>query len=196
MSKPASRAMSCARCRREFPAAADELSVLTACPGCATPVRFTLFPAFLKSRTESAQPEAVMAEGESACFYHPEKRAVTPCDGCGRFLCALCDLDLNGQHLCPSCLESGTKKRRIEALERSRTRWDLIVGQLIALCVLLFIFAPAFALAALVITVWFWKAPPSLVVNSRRRLVVYSVLALLFLASSSVMWFLIFTGAR
>jgi uncharacterized integral membrane protein len=194
MTTTATRAMSCARCRREFPASPEELATLTACEGCANPVRVTLFPALGKTRADSALPETIVTEGESACFYHPEKRAVTPCDGCGRFLCALCDLDVNGQHLCPTCLESGTKKRRIETLERSRTRWDLIVGNLLLLCVLFFFAAPLIALVTLVIIVWFWQAPQSLVVNSRRRLVVHAVIALLLLAGSGVFWYFAFTG--
>ena len=37
--------------------------------------------------------DALLSEGESSCFYHPNKRAVVPCDQCGRFLCTLCRVD-------------------------------------------------------------------------------------------------------
>ena len=30
-----------------------------------------------------------------------------PCGRCGRFLCALCDLDIGGRHLCPACVADG-----------------------------------------------------------------------------------------
>jgi hypothetical protein len=197
MATAAQRNLACGRCRAPFPETPEELSTLGACPACANPIRVTLFPAFGRTRSEAVLPEVVVAEGESACFYHPEKRAVTPCDGCGRFLCALCDLDLNGQHLCPSCLESGTKKRRIESLERSRTRWDLITGNMLLLA-FLFFFIPFFsviiALAVWAITIWFWKAPPSQVANSRLRQMILCGVALLLAAGNALVWFYAFTN--
>ena len=32
-------------------------------------------------------------DGEASCYFHAHKRAAVPCDGCGRFLCSLCDLN-------------------------------------------------------------------------------------------------------
>ena len=44
--------------------------------------------------------ERILVEGEAACFYHAEKRATVACSACGRFLCALCDLDFSDHHFC------------------------------------------------------------------------------------------------
>src|SRR5689334_22847096 len=103
-----SRVVSCPQC--EVALTNPELyntGQLAACPGCGVPVRIDLFPAFFRE-TASGQPaENVLIQGESSCFYHAQKKALTVCEICGRFLCALCDVELNGQHLCPVCLERG-----------------------------------------------------------------------------------------
>jgi hypothetical protein len=168
---------------------------MSACPLCANPLQVVLFPAFVHGTGASAaRAEAVVAEGQSACFYHQDKLAVTPCDACGRFLCALCDIELQGRHLCPACLEAGAKSRRIETLERARTRWDVLASQLVLLSLLMFFLAPVVSLAVLVMVVATWKSPPSLVSRSRVRLAVSGVFAALMLAASLVFWFSVFNN--
>src|SRR5208283_5002530 len=78
----------------------------------------------LQSPSGAAAGEPLLVEGQSSCFYHPAKKASIVCDGCGRFLCGLCDLDLNGRHVCPVCLEAGRKKSKFKDLENTRVLWD------------------------------------------------------------------------
>src|SRR5215469_6856284 len=94
------------------------------CPACGVPLLTEVFPALFRKTAAVQTGEAVMIEGESSCFYHPEKKAVLPCDGCGRFLCALCDCLLHGRHYCPTCLEAGKTKGKIKSLENQRTQYD------------------------------------------------------------------------
>jgi len=193
MTAAPSRATTCARCRAKLPLEAHLHAPMTACPLCANPLQVALFPAFVHGTGASAaRAEAVVAEGQSACFYHQDKLAVTPCDACGRFLCALCDIELQGRHLCPACLEAGAKSRRIETLERARTRWDVLASQLVLLSLFLFFLAPVVTLAVLVMVFATWKSPPSLVARSRVRLAVSGVFAALLMAASLVFWFSVF----
>src|SRR5512134_236354 len=90
---------------------------LRPCPRCGTPLQIEVFPALFRQLAPGSNAETVMVEGESTCFYHPNKKAVLPCEACGRFVCALCDCELHGQHYCPACLEVGRKKRKIKSLE-------------------------------------------------------------------------------
>jgi hypothetical protein len=136
-----------------------------------------------------------MVEGESGCFYHPQKRAVVPCDLCGRFLCAVCDLEFGGQHMCPQCLDSGAKRGRLQSLERQRTRWDqIVVSTLFVPLIFCWVFLPLTCLAALVMIVWKWNAPPSLVSNTRLFLILGAALAVLELAGGVIGWWLIVSG--
>ncbi|MBI3882210.1 MAG: hypothetical protein HY301_19385 [Verrucomicrobia bacterium] len=172
-----------------------ELSALPQCPACEVETRVVLFPAFDWPFAEAVRAELVVLTGEATCFYHPQKRAHVPCDACGRFLCALCDLDVNGAHLCPQCLETGAKKSRLPELERERTRWDRIVSTLLfAPLVLCWVLLPLTSLVALVVIGWKWKAPPSLVSNTRISLGVYAAVAVLQFGGSVFMWWLIFAG--
>jgi len=129
----------------------------------------------------------VLVADEATCFYHPQKKAVLPCEGCGRFLCALCDCELHGQHFCPACLEVGRKKRKIKSLENERTLYDSIALSLAVLPVAIvpliyftFITAPA----SLFVALRYWNAPRSIVHRTRIRL----VLAIIFASLQIVGW--------
>jgi hypothetical protein len=141
------------------------------CPGCASPVDVEIFPAFFRTAATGKEAETSFLEGESTCFYHPQKKAVLPCEGCGRFLCALCDCELHGQHFCPACLEVGRKKGKIKSLENERTRYDSIALALaiapMIIPYLTFISAPV----SLFIAIRYWNAPRSIVHRTRVRLV-------------------------
>lgn len=139
-----------------------------------------------------------MMEGEATCFYHAKKRAQVPCDECGRFLCAVCDLEVNGRHLCPQCLETGAKKGKVQSLERGRFRWDQVISTLLVLPLISCGFLlPLTSLAALVLVVWKWKSPPSLVHNTRLSLIVCGVLALIeFIGGCAFWWFMLFGSRR
>jgi ribosomal protein S27E len=181
--------LNCPNCGAPFPHDAASLAALGECPGCARATQVVVFPAFEKPPATATLAETVVAEGEATCFYHPQKRAHIPCDGCGRFLCAMCDLDLGGQHLCPQCLETGAKKGKLQSLERNRTRWDQIVSTLLILPVIFCYFAlPITSLAALILIGWRWKTPGSLVSNSRVRFIVYAIVAALEFLGSIVAW--------
>lgn len=161
----------------------------TACPHCRRPTRLLVFPAFFRPKETGRTAPVAMPEGEATCFFHPDKRAHVTCDGCGRFLCALCDLDVYEAHLCPQCLEAGERKRTVKSLERGRTRYDQIISALLVLpLVLCWILLPVTALVALGLVIWKWNAPISLVDNARLRLVVCSIVAVVELVGSLSMW--------
>jgi hypothetical protein len=57
---------------------------------------------------------------QSTCFFHPDKAFQACCQRCGRFLCALCDLQLGAQHVCPTCFDRG---RADSGAEAASTDW-------------------------------------------------------------------------
>jgi len=185
----ASNSINCPNCGVSFPATTAELAGLQACPACARTTRVYAFPALERPAAGGVAGQRVMLEGEATCFYHPQKRAHTLCDNCGRFLCAMCDLDVYDAHLCPQCLQAGADKGRIKSLERSRVRYDQIASTLLVVPLLFCWFLlPVTSLAVLGLAGWKWKAPGSLVDNTRLRFVIYAIVACLELAASSFMW--------
>lgn len=158
------------------------------CPACAVPLRVVVFPALFRKISPGAGGEAVMVEGESSCFYHPQKKAQLPCDSCGRFLCALCDCELNGQHLCPACLEAGRTKGKIKGLDNQRTCYDTIALALAVYPMLIFYFTLITAPMALFIAIRYWKTPPSLVRRGKFRFVAAIIVASLQIACWAILF--------
>lgn len=197
MSQQANSPIGCPNCGAFFPLAPAELQALTQCPTCRRPTEIVLFPAYDRPVSTGAAAEKVIMDGEAACFYHPDHRALVPCDACGRFICALCDLDVNGRHFCPQCLEKAMTKNTVQSLERNRTRWDYIIFVLLLVpLIFCYIFVPATALAALVVIGWKWKAPPSLVNNTRVRFIVYTIVAVVEMVVGCIGWWMILRHGR
>ena len=160
----------CPNCKG--PLAEDRLNLpeLEPCATCGSKLRADVYPAFSRPFTPGRDGEALVLENEAACFYHSQKKAVLACDGCGRFLCALCDCELHGQHFCPACLQAGQKKGKIKRLEQDRTLYDNIALSLAVYPLLIFYFTIVTAPMALIVAIRFWNAPRSIVHRTKARL--------------------------
>jgi hypothetical protein len=176
-------AIACTRCG--MPVARDlwNHELPDPCSQCKAPLRADVFPAHFAGLSAGAAPEAIVAEGDAGCFYHPGKRAVLPCDACGRFLCALCDVELGGRHVCPACLEGQKKKGQLAALETERTLYDRIALSLAVYPMLLFYLTLLTAPAAIFVSIKYWKAPGSLVRGTKAPFVVAIVISAIQIAA-------------
>jgi hypothetical protein len=164
--------VTCTKCTAPLPGDVFNPSGLVPCPGCGQLLQVEVFPALFQRFAPGRTGEALMEEGESSCFYHPQKKAVLPCDSCGRFLCALCDCELDGRHICPACLETGKKKGKIQSLQNHRILYDsaalalAVLPMVIAVFVYFtFITAPV----ALFIVIRHWNTPGSVVRRTKAR---------------------------
>ena len=174
--------LQCPQCRAWLLDGVFNQPDLAPCRSCGALLQVEVFPAMFRKSTVGAGAETVVVEGESGCFYHPEKRAVRPCDNCGRFLCALCDCELKGQHFCPACLETGRDKGKIKSLDYRRTRYDSIALALAIFPMLFLYFTLVTAPATLFVAFRYWNAPCSLVPRTRVRFVLAILIALFELA--------------
>jgi DNA-directed RNA polymerase subunit RPC12/RpoP len=147
------------------------------CPGCGQTVFAAVFPAIERSNA-GAVPEKIEESSESSCFFHPQSRAVIPCSGCGRFLCNLCDISIDGTHLCPACFQSGVRSKKLETLETVRSMHDTMALVLSTFPVLLFWPALITAPMALYIVIRRWRTPLSIVPRTRIRFVLAALFAL------------------
>lgn len=192
----ATRPPSCPKCLHPLPAGLLNLPELQPCPGCQTPIRVEIFPALFRPIQSGHVGEVILTDTEASCFFHAQKRAVVPCGACGRFLCALCDCELNGQHYCPTCLETGKTKGKIKSLEAGRTRYDNIALALALYPFLIFYFTLICAPIALFFVIRHWNSPRGLTEPSRARLITAGVIALLEIAGWAVFFIMIFTNYR
>ncbi len=179
----------CPGCGRPLPTDPAELAGLAACPHCRGELTATVFPAYGRGPVIGGTAERTTADDEATCFFHPSKKAAVPCDRCGRFLCALCDLPIAGEHLCPGCVQSAQKKEGLSGVGRPRLRWDIIVWNLVLLPLLACsLVSPVTGLAAAGLAVWGLRAPPSRVVPTRARLWAGLVAGLVVAAGGTVFW--------
>jgi DNA-directed RNA polymerase subunit RPC12/RpoP len=162
----------CLACKGILPGELLNQLDLAPCPHCGARVQAQVFPAFFRPPKTGGSGQLLMLENEASCFYHADKKAVVPCESCGRFLCALCDCEIAGKHFCPACLEVGPKKGRIRNLENSRMLYDSIALSLAVIPVVVifgiyftFITAPL----AIYIALRYWNAPRSIVGRTRAR---------------------------
>src|SRR6185437_16399590 len=185
------QAISCGEC--SWPIAAELWNQDGArCPGCRRKIDVAVFPAMERMRA-GALPQAIAAETEASCFYHPQSRAAVPCDECGRFLCGLCDIEVDGKHFCPACFESRLISNRLENVETRRTMYDTIALALATFPLLLIWPAIISAPAALFVVVRRWRAPISVLPRSRVR---YYLAALFAVAEIVGIGFVIWGIAR
>ena len=149
-----------------------------------------VFPALFQPLAAGSVGELLVAGDEAGCFYHSGKRAAAVCELCGRFLCALCDVDLNGQHCCPSCIERGVQKEKLPVLDNYRMLYDSAALGLAVLPLFFCAFASVVtAPLAVYVALRYWKSPSSVVGRTKAR----SVLAL-SLAGAQILVWLIFVA--
>jgi hypothetical protein len=145
-------------------------------------VRADVYPAVLRPLPTGSAGDRLMAEKEASCFYHSAKKAIIACSTCGRFLCALCDVEFKDLHLCPQCFEKGRTKQKIVHLENKRVCYDSIALYLAILPPLLswlFLFFPTLLTAPMVIYVCirYWRAPTSIIARTKARFVIAAGIA-------------------
>ena len=99
-------AVTCPHCSVDIPADSRWQS----CPYCQKWLQIRVWP-IVRQNTN-----AVSALSDQAtCFFHPDKAFQACCQRCGRFVCALCDLQLGAEHVCPTCFERGRADSGAEA---------------------------------------------------------------------------------
>lgn len=178
-------AIACLRCRGALPPAAVNTPAPVPCPACGAWTMTAVFPALFRRPASGAPGERLVAEDEAGCFYHPRKRAATVCELCGRFLCALCDVDFNGKHCCPACIEHGAQKGTLPSLDNYRMLYDSTALGLAVLPLFFCVFATAVtAPLSLYVALRYWKAPTSILGRTRVRM----VLALALAGAQLVLW--------
>ncbi len=187
----------CTKCDRELPASIAKPRTLTPCPSCGVKSFWVLFPAFHEVKKGRAG-ESLLVDTDAGCFYHPQKKAELACEYCGRFICALCDVEIEGKHLCPPCVESGKQKGRLKSLDNHRVLYDSVAFTLavLPLAVVVFIyFTFITAPIALFMAIRFWNAPTGILHRSKWRMVVAILISSLEIAGwVALVYFLITRG--
>jgi hypothetical protein len=192
-----SAAPPCSKCGAPLNDSLLNQTNLLPCNGCQSLLQVEVFPAYFRRAAAAETGEIVLIDGESSCFYHSNKRAVIPCSSCGRFVCALCDCELNGEHFCPACLEKGKTRGKIKNLDSHRIVYDTIALSLVILPVItvIFWFMMIFtAPMALFVAVRYWNAPRSIIHRTKIRYILAIIFATLELAITGILLYFLFSN--
>jgi hypothetical protein len=113
-----------------------------------------IFPAFFEEVERGKAPEKALLEEDARCFNHPDKIAVVPCDGCGIFLCDLCDIHADGKHLCSKCFKNN--KGEMNLFFNKTILYEEILITL-AFAPLLFAFLTILTAPAVLVCAFLWR---------------------------------------
>ncbi len=181
----------CSKCKADLRAKMINPSRVSHCPSCGVQIHIIAFPALTKDVSAGKTGDPLLLDDESGCFYHPGKKAVIPCSCCGRYLCTLCDVEINNQHICPPCIETGKSGQMFDNMVTQLVRYDRIAFYLslvsMLLPFLLFFTAPL----VIYMAIRYWKKTVSLVSGGKIRFaaaLVISVVQIAGLAKLINMW--------
>jgi hypothetical protein len=103
----------CPRCWKALPQSIHSGPVT--CPACNRGFEATVFAAPVAAPARVDEVVAIGPEGGSACANHARNAAVTSCQRCGLFICALCEMRLGSTALCPACFDRGRVDGTLDA---------------------------------------------------------------------------------
>lgn len=175
-------AVYCTGCCNPLPGELYNSGKESLCGNCGARLGVEAFPALFRGTGPLKSGEALSVENEASCFYHPHKKAAALCSACGRFLCTLCETDLAGRCLCPSCIDQGRANEGIEQLVTQRTLYDSLALSTAVLPLLFFPITAVTAPIAIFLAIRYWKRPGSILPRSKFRFVLAIIIALAQLA--------------
>ena len=183
----------CPRCKAALPLEVVSAADRTSCPSCDVTLIAAAFPALFRGPRKGEKAQALLVDGEAGCFYHPDKKAERACDNCGRFVCALCDIELAEQHVCPTCVGTRKKKGQHNRLQRNRMLYDEVALALALLPLLIWPLTLLTAPAALGMAIYHWNKPTGVIPRSRIRFVLAILFALLEMAGWAALFIVLIT---
>lgn len=175
-----SHLLTCPHCETDLPVDRVTVGGPFDCPKCQRKQELKVFPAFFRADQIDTGGREGVNEGEASCYFHPGKKAARICDGCGVFICSLCDIDTGKEHLCPMCLEKGTTSRKLSHLRRDGFLYDGLALALALIPLTVFFWFAGFVTipASLYFAIRYWNKPGGIIPRGKWRLVLAIVLAL------------------
>lgn len=188
--------LSCTKCWALLDTSTVSSAAVLRCPACASAIEVIAFPALFRGGQVSRSVELSASEDLASCFYHTTKRASVACTRCGKFLCALCSLEVSSEVWCPACLSHGAAEKRVAALETRRTLWDTVALGCAVLPTIFFVFFYFWiftAPATIFLSIRYWSRPSSIIPRTKVRFIVAMLIALLQLTALA---FLVYSWTR
>jgi hypothetical protein len=185
----------CLGCGRNLPPDFENADEFAPCPNCLERVRVFAFPALRRAESVVAAAPTIES-GEASCFYHPAKQALVACDSCGRFLCALCDIEMGQSHRCPACLESAKRKGKLDVVQTRRVLYDGLALTVATVPIIFWPLTVVTAPAALYLVVRHWRQPGSILPRTKIRFVLAAFIAFAQICGWGLLVYYVVSRAR
>ncbi len=185
--------IACGKCDHAVAFASEERLLDVVCPHCGSANEVFLFPALWRPMAVE-RGDRRQSEAESSCFFHESKRAATPCDRCGRYLCTLCAITSGSDTVCAECLAEVLADENIPAPTREYFRYDQLAVGIAVLSSLFWLIAPLTVWVVLYLVIRHWNTRMSALPINRWRFVVAGLLAVLQLSLAAFLLLDNFTG--
>lgn len=158
-SPAASGTITCPHCSLDIPADSE----WERCPYCQKWLQLRVWPI----ARQNSNPLLALSN-QATCFFHPDKTFQACCQRCGRFVCALCDLQLGAEHVCPTCFERGRADSGVDASTAEWRYRDVLYDSIALTAGWVWILVWPFIIVALPATIFlhvkYRKAPRSYLV--------------------------------
>ena len=148
------------------------------CPHCNRTVAVHLFPALVQDRSGDQLESRPIIGNESSCYYHSNKTAEAICDGCGRFLCSLCEIEVPEGSSCASCIAKDLGSEQRAGKTNRFIRHDSTALMVAVLGIPFFFVSFITSTMSLYYVVRYWRTPLGYLPRSRWRFVVAGLISL------------------
>ena len=172
----------CQKCANLIAPTQINTGKFSSCPSCGRSFLGEVFPAVMEKAENNDRSQLLMEDGQSSCFYHPAKQAVSHCSSCGRFLCGLCHLEIDGKALCPQCLENRKNEGELDSLENKRTLYDslaFLIAGISSFPVFAIYFSYFTTPFVFYLTIKHWNSPSAYMGRTKIRFIVACLLSTL-----------------
>jgi hypothetical protein len=113
----------CPKCEQPIGTGASTGGAIEYCRGCRREV--ILYPFEAREEKPAVRDRGEWAvEGEATCFYCSARKAVSVCEGCGSYLCDVCQTDWFGRKLCLACIHANREVRGALEFRSRATIYD------------------------------------------------------------------------
>ncbi|MGI8604899.1 MAG: hypothetical protein ACR2OZ_18165 [Verrucomicrobiales bacterium] len=138
-------------------------------------------------------PGTSMSEGGALCFHCLKLPAASICEGCGCYLCLVCQADWFGQNFCLDCIHANREVRAAPAFQSRATIHDNVALMLMVIPIIIIplyglFFAMLIAPVSLFLLARYRRASRGIVPRGAARRIAAGVLAVFLLAGGATLF--------
>ncbi len=144
---------SCPKCGQDLNSPIPEKG---ACSHCRQIVYLWTFARLV--RRPAPEPSPSGADG-AICYFHDARAALAACQSCGRYVCELCELKLEGRQICPDCFNRGLLNQQWSSLRQHEILYDTLALELAFAGWFLWMLAPLLDAYIVYLLLRHWNGP-------------------------------------